>query len=280
MAETYCGKSCGSCVHKEKLNCPGCKTGPGARIVGDCSLAKCCVSKGHTACESCNIKPRCGMFHGREQAPVHRAKAMETEVKRLEEIRTRTEGLSKIYFLLFWLFVPGNIGSLLTQDFLADSVPVLGTVGMIICLLSSLAYGVILLSQYKRERGYLIAGALTAAAAVLHFVSDINAPADGSYNFATVIGLAAGIVQLVALKKEYTAHAEVLTGVDEIADKWLVLWRWTIGVYCAVLGSIIVAIIAPLLGMLVALAGGIGMIVVDIVRLVYLYRSAQACEEW
>ena len=280
MAETYCGKSCQSCVHKEKLNCPGCKTGPGARITGDCKLAKCCVSKGHETCGSCSIKPRCGMYSGREQAPIHRAREKEAELQRQEEIRIRTNGLSKVFFLLFWLVVPSTVGSILTLDFLANPYPVLGTIGICISFLSSLVYGIVLLSQYRRQREYLMAGALAAVASILHFVSKYNAPPDGEFNYTTAVSLVAGVIQLVAVYKEFTAHSEVLAGVDDVADKWPTLWRWTIGIYCAVLGSIFVAIIAPLLGVLVVLAGAIGMIVVEIVKLVYLYRSAQACEEW
>ncbi len=28
MSETYCGKSCESCVFRERLECAGCKNGP------------------------------------------------------------------------------------------------------------------------------------------------------------------------------------------------------------------------------------------------------------
>ena len=280
MAETYCGKTCGSCVHKEKLQCPGCKTGPGARIIGDCKLAKCCASKGHDTCGSCSIKPRCGMYIGREQAPVHRAREKEADLQRQEEIRNRTAGFDKVFTLLFWLMIPGTVGIVLSPEMLAKWFPVLGVIGGYIRVLSSLAYGIVLLSQYKRQREYLIAGVLSVVACVLRFISDNNAPPEGTFNVMTVIGLAAGVVRLVSTYREFTAHSEVLTGVDELADKWYRLWHWTIGIYCAVLGSVIVAIIAPLLGVLVALAGAIGRIVVVIVKVVYLYHSAEACREW
>ena len=39
MSETYCGKDCGSCPQREAMNCPGCKTGPGAAWPGECELA-------------------------------------------------------------------------------------------------------------------------------------------------------------------------------------------------------------------------------------------------
>ena len=278
MAETYCGKSCGSCVHKEKLNCPGCKTGPGARIIGDCRLAKCCTGKGHVTCESCNMKPRCGLYIGREHAPVHRQREREAEIKRQDEIRQRTKGLYKMFYLLFWLVIPGAIGAILSADFLANPYPVLGTVGICISSLSGLAYGFILLSQYNRQREYLIAGVLSVAASILNFISKYNAPVNGELNYTTVVSLTAGVIQLVSLYKEFTGHSEVMAGVDELADKWIKLWRWTMGIYCAMLGSVFVAIVSPLHGLLGALAGAIGLIVVDIVKLVYLYRSAEECK--
>lgn len=280
MAETYCGKTCASCFHKEKLNCPGCKAGPGARFTGDCKLAKCCVSKGHDACDSCNIKPRCGSYIGRIQAPEHRLKAQKAKLQEQEEIRTRTAGLHRVFYLLFWLVFPGVVGSLLMEDFLANPYPILGTVGVYITFLSGLAYGIVLLSQYRRQREYLIAGVLSVVASILRFASNMKAPPQGEFNYATVIGLAAGVIQLVAIYKEFNAHSEVLVGVDELSDKWLKLWRWFIGTYCAVLGSILVILISPLLGLLVTLAGAVGMTVVEIVKLVYLYHSAQACQEY
>lgn len=278
MAETYCGKSCASCVHKEKLNCPGCKTGPGARIIGDCRLAKCCAGKGHDTCESCNIKPRCGLYVGREHAPVHRQREREADIKRQEEILQRTKGLSIIFKLLFWVVVAGSVGNLFAIDFLSKPYPTLGVVGIGIASLTGVVYGIILLSQCRRQQEYLIAGVLVIAASILRFISQYNAAPMGSFNWATALGLAAGVVQLVSTYKEFYGHFEVLSGVDELADKWIKLWWWTIGIYCAILGSIIIVILAPLLGILVVLAGSIGTIVVDIVKLVYLYRSAEECK--
>ena len=276
MAESYCGKSCAECTYRQEKQCLGCKAGPGT----GCDIGRCVMGKGHSTCNTCAYITHCGIYRGRDKAMENRIRALEAERVRQEEIRTRTKGLDVVFFLLFWLVVPRTIGSLMTEKFLSNPYPVLGTIGIFISSLSNLLYGMILLSQYRRERGYLIAGSLSIAVAVLDFISEFNAPPEGTFNFATVIGLAAGVVQLVAIYKEFAAHAEVLTGVDEIADKWLGLWRWTIGTHCAVLGSVIVAIIAPLLGVLVALAGAIGVIVVDIVRLVYLYRSAKACQKY
>lgn len=277
MAETYCGKSCESCVHKEKMNCPGCKTGPGARIIGDCKLAKCCSGKGHDACESCNIKPRCGLYIGREHAPVHRQREREAEIQRLIAIRERTKGLYKVFYLLFWIVIAGSVGSIFTVDFLAKPYPILGIFGICVGLVTGAAYGIVLVRQYRRQTEYLIAGVLAIVSSILNAIGRYNAPASGELNYTIVLTLAAGVIQLVSLYKELNGHCEAMAGVDELSVKWIKLWWWTIGVYGATLGSLIVAIIAPLLGVLVALAGGIGVLVVQIVKLVYLYRSGQEC---
>lgn len=277
MAETYCGKSCGSCSHKEELNCPGCKVGPGARFTGSCDLAKCCVSKGHDTCESCNLNLRCGPYRGRERVPGYRIRADKAEADRQEEIRIRTKGLYKVFLLLFWLVVPNTIGSLMTKDFLAEPYPVLATVGGYITLLAGIIYGGVLLIQYNRDHNYLIAGLLWATASVLRFIGEYFAAPDGQFGFATIVGLIAGVVQLVAIYKEFFAHSEVLAGVDVLSEKWHRLWYWTIGIYGASLASVLLVVIVPILGLLVLFAGAIGMIVVDIMKLVYLYRSAEEC---
>lgn len=217
---------------------------------------------------------------GREEAPVLRAREREAELQRQEALRIRTKGLDKVFYLLFWLMIPGTVGIVLSPELLAKWFPALGVIGGYIRFLSSLAYGIVLFSQYKRQWEYRIAGILSVVACVLRFIRDNNAPPEGTGSLMTVIGLAAGVIQLVSVYKEFTAHSEVMTGVDELAYKWRRLWTWTIGAYCAVLGSVIVAIIAPLLGVLLVLAGSIGMIVVEIVKVVYLHHSAQACQEY
>ena len=277
MAETYCGKTCAGCDYKETLSCPGCRVGPGARFTGSCDLAKCCVSKGHDTCESCNLNPRCGPYRGRERVPSYRIRAEKAEEDRQEEICVRTKGLYKVFFLLFWLIVPNTIGSLMTEDFLAAPYPVLASIGGYITLFVGLIYACVLLFQFRRDRNYLAAGMLWAAAAVLRFIGEYFAAPDGQFGFATIIGLVAGAIQLVGIYKEFTAHGEALVGIGDLSEKWQRLWYWVIGIYGASLGGLVITMIIPILGLLVVLVSGIATIIVDIEKLVYLYRSAKAC---
>ena len=50
--------------------------------------------------------------------------------------------------------------------------------------------------------------------------------------------------------------------------------------YGAMLGSILIIVIIPILGLLVTLAAAIGLIVVSILKLVYLYRTAKLFRDY
>ena len=58
------------------------------------------------------------------------------------------------------------------------------------------------------------------------------------------------------------------------------LWKWYIGVFIALFGSIVVMLIFRLLGLLVLLAALVGTVVVEILALVYLYQSAKEFKEY
>ena len=84
------------------------------------------------------------------------------------------------------------------------------------------------------------------------------------------------VIAYVGEYQEFCAHAEVLEGADnDLSGKWRTLWKWYIGSFAALFGSILLMVIIPVLGMLAMLAAVITMVVVGILKLVYLYRTAQ-----
>ena len=86
---------------------------------------------------------------------------------------------------------------------------------------------------------------------------------------------------MVGEYQEYMGHSELLWDVDvELSDKWHKLWKWYIGCFLALLASIVVILLSPILGLLVTLAAAIGILVVLIVKLVYLYRTAMLFRCW
>lgn len=281
MAETYCGKSCAECTKKEQLNCSGCKTGPGRQFGGDCELAKCIRSKGHETCDTCGFKGNCGTLRSRDSMPDYRIRKIEAEEMRKAAIAKRAPVLGKWLWIIFWLIIPSTIGSLMANESTAKILPGLFMPGQIINAICSLAYGAILLKLGSEEDRYrtagicaLIAGASSALAAI------INGGSDGA-TWILIFTIPAAIVAMVGEYNEYMGHSAVLSGVDnELSEKWEVLWKWYIGLFGVMIGSILVMLIIPILGALAILAAAIGTIVVSILKLVYLYRTAKIFREY
>lgn len=191
--------------------------------------------------------------------------------------------LGKWLWILFWLVIPQSLASLLTSDLFAGQ-PVLSSLGQIMQLIYLLGCGLVLLklsSQIARYRTagiyFLVGGMINAAFSI------IPVPAAGSALavWGSLIIVAGGIFLMVGEYHEYMGHSELLEGVDwELSDKWRKLWKWYIGCFIALLGSIVVITFSPFLGLLVTLAAIIGLLVVLIRKLVYLYRTAMIFRNW
>ena len=281
MAETYCGKTCDECTKKEQLYCSGCKSGPGRQFGGDCELAKCIRSKGHETCDTCGFKGNCGTLRSRDSMPDYRIRKIEAEEQRKAAIAKRAPVFGKWLWIIFWLIIPSTIGSIMANETIAKALPGLMMPGQIINAICSLTYGMILMKLGSEEDKYrtagicaLIAGVSSAAAAI------INAASDGA-TWILIFTIPAAIVGLVGEYNEYMAHSIVLTGVDnELSEKWEMLWKWYIGFFLGMFGCIIVMLIIPVLGAIAILGCAIGTIVVSILKLVYLYRTAKIFREY
>lgn len=281
MAETYCGKNCAECSKREELNCQGCKAGPGRQFGGDCELAKCVRDKGHETCETCGFKGNCGTLRSRESMPDYRIRKIESEKMRKAAIAKRAPVLGKWLWIIFWLVIPSSIGSIMSHETTAKILPGLFMPRQIINAICSLIYGAILLKLGSEEDRYrtagicaLIAGASSALAAM------INGGSDGA-TWILIFTLPAAIVAIVGEYNEYMAHSAVLSGVDnELSEKWEVLWKWYIGLFAGIFGSILLMLIIPVLGAIAVIGTTIGTVVVSILKLVYLYRTAKIFREY
>ena len=281
MAETYCGKSCEECTKKEQLTCSGCKTGPGRQFGGDCELAKCVRDKGHETCETCVFKGNCGTLRSRESMPDYRIKKIEAEVMRKAAIAKRAPVLGKWLWIIFWLVIPSSIGSIMAHETTAKILPGLLMPGQIINAICSLTYGAILLKLGSEEDRYRTAGICALIAGGVSTVVAFITVAAQEATWTLLFTLPAAVVAMVGEYNEYMAHSAVLSGVDnELSEKWEVLWKWYIGLFLGMFGCIIVMLIIPVLGALAILGCAIGTVVVGILKLVYLYRTAKIFREY
>ena len=281
MAETYCGKTCAECTKREELNCQGCKAGPGRQFGGDCELAKCVRNKGHETCETCGFKGNCGTLRSRESMPDYRIRKIEAEAMRKAAIAKRAPVLGKWLWIIFWLVIPNSIGSIMAHETTAKILPGLVMPGQIINAICSLTYGAILLKLGSEEDRYRTAG---ICALIAGGVSAVVAIITGTAEEATwtlLFTLPAAVVAMVGQYNEYMGHSTVLFGVDnELSEKWEVLWKWYIGLFLGMFGCIIAMLIIPVLGAIAMLGCAIGTVVVGILKLVYLYRTAKIFREY
>lgn len=281
MAETYCGKTCAECTQKELLNCQGCKAGPGRQFGGDCELAQCVRGKGHETCGTCGFKGNCGTRRSRENMPDYRRRKIEAEEQRKAAVAKRAPILGKWLWILFWLIIPSTIGSLMTHETVVEFAPALYIPGQVLNAMVSVAYGLILVKLASEEDRYRTAGICALVAGGVSILIAVISRAAENPTWTLLVSIPAAVVSFVGEYNEYMAHSTVLTGVDnELSEKWEKLWKWYIGLFCAMIGSILVMLIIPILGALVILAAAIGTIVVSIMKLVYLYRTAKIFREY
>ena len=186
--------------------------------------------------------------------------------------------LARWLWPLFWLIVPGTIAGLMSDDTLSAYWPGLVIPGEILGFLCTVAYSLFLLKLAGVNKRYRTAGICVLVSIVVS--TPVTLLADGAgWTLAVLLPMA--VVALAGEYQEYIGHAEVLEPVDlELSGKWRRLWKWYIGTYLALFAGIFVALIFAWLGLLVVLASAIGTLVVAILKLVYLWRTARTFREY
>ena len=259
---------------KEELNCSGCKSGPGRALTDGCKLAECCRTKGHDQCVTCEFKSGCGLLRGRHQEPEHRKQRIQDEQEQREALSKRSVGLGKWLWILFWLVVPATVASLLKTDFIKNNSPSVYRFGQIVGVVVSLFYGCILLRlSYATER-YRKAGIYALVSCGIAVATLLTSDYDSEY-LSVLLVIVAAIISLIGEYNEYQGHAKVLVGADNaLSQKWEDLWKWYIRCMLAIIGSVLLLVVFPLLGALLVIAGSIGLLIVEIMKLVFLYQTA------
>ena len=193
-----------------------------------------------------------------------------------ENLAPRYAFLGKWLSILFWLIIPGTIAGLMGSNTLMNSAPGVYIAGQILNAVCTLASGLIFLKLSAEEDRYKTAGicALIAAAASL-FVAIVSGAAS-TPDWTLFITLPAAVFALIGTYHEFTAHSEILFHIDHaLSERWNKLWKWYLGCFIGMFGSVLLMLMAPVLGALVYVAAAIAFIVISIMRFVSLYRTAK-----
>lgn len=184
--------------------------------------------------------------------------------------------LAKWIGVLFWLIIAANIASLFTSENVTNAVPSLAFAGQILNIVTTAAYGVILLkiaSESIYYRNSAICCFITAVVAVAMIpVSD-----DTDLALAIPVVIVSVIVSMIGEYYEYKGHTDVLNDVSPaLSEKWIRLWKWYMGTFLGIIGGTVLAVMIPLIGMIIVLGATIGTMVVSVVKIVYIYKTAKA----
>lgn len=265
MAETYCGKSCQECGYRAETGCRGCLE----QASRECKLAHCCREKGHESCQSCTFHTQCGVYRGKDTAPQFRLAQKKSVLEYQQEMKRKGTYMAKWLWMLFWIFIPNAIAGVIEL-----LIPDWQMFGQLLAVTCTVGYGVLLLKLAGEEEKYRIAGVLNLALALFNVGVTFVLRGGGGV-------MMSGMVAVLAMPGyyyEFNAHADVLEGADnELSEKWRKLWKWMRDATITMVIGLILTLI--LIGVLLVLAGAIAILVISILKLVYLYRTAQTFQD-
>lgn len=182
--------------------------------------------------------------------------------------------LAKWMRILFWLIIISTAANLLTSENVTNAAPPLESAGQILNIAANVAYGVVLLkiaSESMNYRNSAICRFITVAVAIAVIPISDNT----EFFIAIPVVILSIVMDMVGEYYEFMGHAEVLRGADRtLSYKWLTLWKWYIGTFLGMIGGTVLAVMIPLIGLIVVLASTVGTLVISIVKIVYIYKTA------
>ena len=179
---------------------------------------------------------------------------------------------------MFWMLIPNIIAGLLTNQNLGGKSQALFIIGTAIHIVCLIAYAFFLWQLQTEEELYRTAAIIYLAGAVWSLIDGlILKPQNIALSILFgLIGMAISFAQIGFL---YDAHSVITEDIDpELSEKWMVL-RKRYFIAMGLVAASVVLLFIPILAAICAIVGGIALIVMGILELVYLYRSAQACKK-
>lgn len=192
------------------------------------------------------------------------------------EPQVNTELLARWTSVLFWLVIVSVIVDLLTSENISEIFPALNFAGQILKKAAAVGYGIILWIISSESVYYRNAAICQFIFAVLGI---ILIPVSGESDFLVAVpaALVSVVIGMTGVYYEINGHTEVLQDVDLVlSEKWHRLWKWYIGTSLGLIAGTVFTVLIPLLGMLLVLASTIGMLVVSVLKIVYIYKMSRA----
>ena len=269
---SYCGKNCDRCYQRGELECPGCEAGPGKPVFGTCKISMCCRGKQYENCGQCADAPQCHKLSECGMAPVTRLQQRQESARNEYTMNRFGPTMARCFRLIFWMEVVMLAGAGVLEA--AGWFPSLSLLGVLIQNGAAIAGGIILIrlgsvcSRLKTAGCFvLISGASILLANLLLGILPL---------LALLLLLDGMILSFLGAYQELNGYAEVMQGVDVArADAWRMLWKWYLIVHIVLYVSELLLFLLPVAASVAYMLAVMAQMVITVLKLVYLRRSAE-----
>ena len=191
-----------------------------------------------------------------------------------EAIVSRAPLMAKWLMTMFW----ANIAHIIINFIKIESSVVYTTIQSILIFICSLVICLSLFKMRDEDERYGRAALFQLIPLVINLIPTLVMD---SYNtlvwLSVLVSLIAAVLTLLATYNEFHAHSCIVGGLDsELGDRWQKLWVWQIIGIAGTFVSLLLTVLAAGLGAVLVLIVAIYVLVIQIIYLVTLYRSAKA----
>lgn len=190
-----------------------------------------------------------------------------------EAIVSRAPLMAKWLMTMFWM----NIAKIIINFIKIESSVVYTTTQAILVNVCTLIICLALFQMRGEDKRYRLAALFMLIPIVLDTVFGVVIGYGDSIGMVILVALISVILTLLATYNEFHAHSCIVGGLDcELGDRWQKLWVWQIIGIAGTFVSLLLTTIAAGLGAVLVLIVAIYVLVIQIIYLVTLYRSAKA----
>lgn len=191
-----------------------------------------------------------------------------------EAIVSRAPLMAKWLMTMFW----ANIAHIIINFIKIESSVVYTTIQNILIAVCSLVICLSLFKMRGEDERYGRAALFQLIPLVINLIPTLVMD---SYNtlawISVLVSLIAAVLTLFATYNEFHAHSCIVGGLDsDLGDRWQKLWVWQIIGIAGTFVSLLLTVLAAGLGAVLVLIVAIYVLVIQIIYLVTLYRSAKA----
>ena len=191
-----------------------------------------------------------------------------------EAIVSRAPLMAKWLMTMFWV----NIAQIIINFIKIESSVVYTAIQSTLGLICSLVICLSLFKMRGEDERYGRAALFQLIPLVINLIPTLVMD---SYNtlvwLSVLVSLIAAVLTLLATYNEFHAHSCIVGGLDcELGDRWQKLWVWQVIGIAGTIVALLLTILAAGLGVVLVLIVAIYVLVIQIIYLVTLYRSAKA----